>query len=91
MTDRQAFERMMELMGMEIANSKTTPDNKVIITYRDKEENSEQFTTQGYDEFRAGAIFDSQGKIIKGYLDSHVAYSSEYYCEIYDLLKSLEE
>lgn len=77
MTDREIFERTMFWMGMEIENLKTLKDGDVVIEYLNKSNCSEQFTTTGYDEFYAGAIFDKDGNMRKGYIDSHVAYSSD--------------
>ena len=84
MTDRQVFEKVMSWMGMEIYNLKTLKDGDVVVEYID-ESNSDGssktpfdvLTTTGYDEFYAGAIFDPEGNMRKGYIDSHVAYSSD--------------
>ena len=76
MTDKDAFERVMELMGMKPIGEMEV-EGGVLVEYEDAEINTEQFSTCGYDEFYAGAIFDENGKIVKAYIDSHVAYASD--------------
>ena len=79
--DRQAFEIVMEIMGMVVAKRRNVDDGELVIYY-DTYKDSPRFQKCGYDEFCAGAIFDSQGKIVKGYIDSHVAYSSDFRKEL---------
>ena len=90
MNDRQAFERVMELMCMK-ASDESTIDGGVLVEYQDTEEEqgTEKFTTMGYDSFLAGVIFDSEGNIVKGYLDSHVCSASKNYKEIEELKKEV--
>ena len=76
MTDKDAFERVMELMGMKPIGEMEV-EGGVLVEYEDAEINTEQFSTCGYDEFYAGAVFDEEGGIVTGYLDSHVAYTSD--------------
>jgi len=76
MTDKQAFERVMKLMGMVVAETKVIDDGEVVL-YEDTCVNTFEFTTRGYDQFYAGAVFNKSGQIVKGYIDSHVAYESD--------------
>ena len=46
-----------------------------------------RFTKTGYDEFYSGAVFDENGKIVKAYIDSHVAYASDNCKEIDKILE----
>ncbi len=75
MNDKQAFERVMKLMGMQPKGVIVVPGG-ALIEYEDTGVDTDQFSTRGYDEFYAGAIFDGSGNIVKGYIDSHVAAES---------------
>ena len=84
MTDRQVFEKFMKWIGMSTIKAKEI-DGQDVVTYNNNNNprtNDPRFTTIGYDEFYAGAIFDKEGTIIKGALDSHVAYMSDNLKEI---------
>lgn len=87
MTDKQVFEHFMSWMGMCVKEEKTLPNGCVVFNYEDHNEDNILFTTQGYDEFYAGAIFDPKGNLIKGYLDSHVSCVSKHSEEIDDLFR----
>tara|TARA_B110000238_G_scaffold184123_1_gene211221 strand:+ start:544 stop:813 length:270 start_codon:yes stop_codon:yes gene_type:complete len=76
MKDKEIFEKFMEWMGMKISEQKEV-DEKIVIRYVDSFSEDDRFTKCGYDEFYTGAIFDKNGNIVKAYIDSHVAYSSE--------------
>ncbi len=76
MTDREAFERVMELMGMELKTQICVEQGELVV-YEDSGNNTKTFTTEGYDVFYAGAIFRGDGVIERGYLDSHVAFRSD--------------
>jgi len=76
MTDKEVFTKFMSWMNMEVESFQIANDREIFI-YKDPKVESELFTKWGYDEFFAGAIFDKDGKLVKGYLDSHVQYSSE--------------
>ncbi len=74
-TDKEVFERFMGWMGMNPSKIKEI-NNEVVVKYEDISNCDVRFTKCGYDEFYAGAIFDENGRMVKGYVDSHVAYSS---------------
>ena len=67
------------------ANLGEVPRGKTIII--DIDNCDVRFTKTGYDEFYAGAVFDENGKILKAYIDSHVAYSSDNCKEIDKMLE----
>jgi hypothetical protein len=76
MSDKEVYEKFMSWMGMKLSKTKAL-GNKTVVEYRDTHSNTDKFTTIGYDGFFSGAIFDNDGNILKGYLDSHVAHLSE--------------
>jgi len=79
MTDREVFEKFMHWMGMPIDKSMMVEEGEAIL-YNDeygRKQKHESFTTCGYEEFHAGAIFDADGKMVRGYMDSHVAHLSD--------------
>jgi len=78
MTDKETFEKFMLWMGMKPSKTKQV-DGNTVIEYEDIDNCDVRFTKQGYDEFYAGAIFDDKGKIVKAFIDSHVAYTSKNY------------
>ena len=82
MKDKEVFLRFMELMNMK---PKKINDN--IILFKDRKSNTDTFTKVGYDDFKAGAIFDDNGNIMAAYLDSHVAQHSENYYQIKQAIK----
>lgn len=90
MTDKQAFERVMELMGMKPLDAVVT-EKGVIIEYQDTGKPLDNFDCCGYDEFYAGAIFDDSGNVVKGYIDSHVAHASKVCREFQQLKKAAQE
>ncbi len=76
MTDKEVFEKFMAWIGME--PSKTNKiDNNTAVIYDDIGNCDVRFTKRGYDEFYAGVMFDENGKILKGYIDSHAAHASD--------------
>jgi hypothetical protein len=87
MSDKEVYEKFMSWMGMKLSKIKEL-DNKTVVEYQDTNTNTEKFTTVGYDEFFSGAIFDKDGNILKGYLDSHVAHISKNGNEIENLIKN---
>ncbi len=89
MTDKEVFEKFMGWIGMEPSKTKEIK-NKTAIEYKDTETCEERFTKLGYDEFYAGAIFDENGKIVKAYIDSHVAVGSKNYDDILELMSKKE-
>ena len=76
MTDIEVFKKFMEWMQMDVSKEKQLEDGNTVLQFEDKDKKSEQFTKHGYDQFYAGIIFDKDGNMVKGYIDSHVAYSS---------------
>ena len=76
MSDKEVYEKFMSWMGMKLSKTKAF-DDKTVVEYKDTHSNTDKFTTIGYDEFYSGAIFDKDGNILKGYLDSHVAHLSD--------------
>jgi hypothetical protein len=85
MKDIEVFKKFMGWMSMNVSEEKQLDDGKTLITFIDSNTQTKMFTKQGYNEFSAGAIFDVEGNILKGYIDSHVAFSSENF----DLLNNL--
>jgi len=86
MTDKEIYERFMLWIGMKPSKTKQVEENTV-IRYDDIDNCDVRFTKTGYDEFYAGAVFDENGKIVKAYIDSHVAYTSDNCDKIDELLK----
>lgn len=86
MTDKEVFEKFMGWMGMEPSKTKTI-DNNTVVRYDDIFSCDDRLTKCGYDEFYAGVIFDENGKIVKAYIDSHVAYASDNCKEINKILE----
>ena len=86
MTDKEIYERFMLWMGMKPSKTKTI-DKNTAIRYDDIDNCDVRFTKMGYDKFYAGAVFDENGKIVKAYIDSHVAYVSDNCEEIYKMLE----
>ena len=85
MKDIEVFKKFMEWMQMEVSKEKVLEDGNTVMEFRDSKKNTDQFTKWGYDEFYSGIIFDKEGNMVKGYLDSHVAYGSINY----DLINAL--
>ena len=87
MCDKEVYEKFMMWMGMVVYKSIVIDGNTVLI-YRDTNNFSDVFQCVGYDEFYSGAVFNSNGDLTKGYLDSHVAHSSCNYEEIREMLNN---
>lgn len=79
MTDREVYEKFMLWMGMTPTRSVTTLEGITAVIYEDKEDTDSRFEAVGYDEFNAAAMFDSKGNMVKGCIDSHVAWGSDNY------------
>ena len=86
MTDKEVFEKFMGWMGMQVCKAKEI-NKEIVVEYEDTCNCEVRFTKCGYDEFYAGAIFDENGKMINGYVDSHVAHASDNFHKIYKILK----
>ena len=86
MTDKEVYEKFMSWIGMEPSRSKQIGENTA-IRYDDTGRCDVRFTKVGYELFYAGAVFDGSGKIVRAFIDSHVAYSSENSDKIDELLK----
>lgn len=79
MTDLEVFKKFMGWMEMEV-NFEWIIENNIVIDYKDKErfwEEWELMSKQWYDSFFAWWVFTQDWKMIKSYIDSHVAYSSK--------------
>lgn len=74
MTDRQAFERMMHLMGMEKVASCSVEQGELVFYDKDANhkvnETTENFTATSYYGMGAGAVFTEEGDIWKAYFYS---------------------
>ena len=73
MTDRQSFERMMYLMGMEKDDSYSVEQGELVFYGRDydsKNNTTENFTATSYYGMYAGAVFTEEGDIWKAYFYS---------------------
>ena len=90
MTDRQIFEHFMAWMGMTQNRSAKNCASNELVKFCDGGDGDPRFTKCGYDEFYAGAEFDANGVLVRGFLDSHVAHSSVNEKAIYAELKALE-
>jgi hypothetical protein len=79
MTERQQFENVLKWFGIVIEHKYTTEleGGNILIMYGELNECEDRFSSQGYDEFEAGAIYTPDGTIVKSYLDSHVCSSSK--------------
>ena len=86
MTDKEVFEKFMGWMGMKLSKTKDI-NTDLVVEYKDIDNCDVRFTTMGYDEFYAGAIFDENGKIVKAYIDSHVAVTSNNCDDISEMLR----
>tara|TARA_R100000541_G_scaffold53690_1_gene61924 strand:- start:275 stop:535 length:261 start_codon:yes stop_codon:yes gene_type:complete len=86
MTDKQIFEKFMRWMGMKLSKTKTI-GKKTVVQYDDTYHCDARVTKTGYEEFYAGLIFDENENIVKAYIDSHVAHSSENCDKISEMLK----
>lgn len=83
MTDIEVFKKFMGWMGMEVDQEKSLPDGNTLMIFNDNKDFDEEddefppqnevFTTCGYDGFEAGILFNKEGNLVKGFLDSHVA------------------
>lgn len=83
---KKEYVKFMSLLGLELVIEKVIEENQTIVVYEGEgNETASSFTIVGYDEFHSGAIFDKDDKLVKGFLDSHVAYSSENCQEILKL------
>ena len=87
MTDKQIFEKFMKWMGMRLSKTKTI-DKKTVVQYDDTYHCDVRVTKTGYEEFYSGAIFDEKGGMVKSYIDSHVAHTSENSDKISEMLKN---
>lgn len=76
MTDIEVFKKFMDWMQMEVFKEKQLENGNTVMVFSDSQKNTELFTTVGYDEFYAGIVFDKDGNMVKGYIDSHVAWTS---------------
>jgi hypothetical protein len=76
MTDIEVFKKFMGWMQMEVSKEKQLEDGNTVMIFSDPNKTTEIFTKSGSDEFYAGIIFDKNGNMVKGYIDSHVAYAS---------------
>lgn len=83
MTDIEVFKKFMSWMQMEVSKEKQLEDGNTVLQFSDTQHNTKKFTKTGYDEFYAGIIFDKNGNMVKGYIDSHVTYTSEN-CKLMD-------
>jgi len=65
MTDRDVFEKFMEWLGMAPIRS-INSNGDCIVEYREGDKWCDFFSSVGYDEFYASAIFDKKGNLKKG-------------------------
>jgi hypothetical protein len=79
MTDIEVFKKFMGWMQMEVSKEKQLEDGNTVMEFSDSYKTTELFTKIGYDGFYAGIIFDKEGNMVKGYIDSHVAHTSKNY------------
>jgi hypothetical protein len=89
MTDKEIFERFMLWIGM-----KPTIHEKIgkrtLVLYKDINNCDVRFTKRGYDDFKAGAVYDKNERIVKAYLDSHVVHSSDNSVGIFKILSNIK-
>lgn len=87
-TDLEKYIDFLDLFGFEYKTHKLQNGEVGIISeeqYKSKKDNIE---FMGYDYMETCAIFTNKGILIKGAMDSHVAYYSNIKKEILELLKS---
>ena len=77
MTDKEVFEKFMSWMGMTPILTKEHDGNTIIVFDDKGDRGNDVFSKVGHDEFYSGIEFDKRGKIVKAYMDSHVAYASK--------------
>ena len=77
MTERQAFEQMMDLMEMEVLDRCFIDQGELVIYWKDENDyldeskhKSKSFLASSYYGISAGAIFTKEGSIWKGFLHS---------------------
>jgi len=76
MTDIEVFKKFMGWMQMEVSKEKQLENGDTVMIFSDTNKNTELFTKIGYEEFYSGIVFTKDGNMVKGYIDSHVAYTS---------------
>ena len=89
MTDIEVFKKFMGWMKMDVDRERNFENGDTLLIFSESGQESEQFTTQGYDDFDAGIFFDKDGNMIKGYIDSHVAYVSTNAKILYKMILNL--
>ena len=94
MTEREIFEQFLAWMGFEVTDKIPLDDGAVAIVYDAKNsiENKKETRVScvGYDTFESGAIFSKDGKLVKGYMDSHVYFNSKYALDIFKLFDAVK-
>lgn len=83
MTDIEVFKKFMGWMHMEVSKEKQLENGDTVMIFSDTNKKTELFTKIGYEEFYSGIVFTKDGNMVKGYIDSHVAYTSAN-CDLMD-------
>ena len=83
MTDIEVFKKFMSWMQMDVSKEKVLENGNTVLQFSDSYKQSELFTKKGHDEFCAGIIFDKDGNMVKGYIDSNTAFPSKN-CDLID-------
>jgi len=88
MTDKEVVIRFLEICGMEVADHNSIIVGGTSFDTPDRlTDGNERFTSIGYDEIDFAFEFDEKGNMLRGAIDSHVAYSSDNFKIIEDKLK----
>ena len=95
MTEREIFEQFLAWMGFEVTDKIPLDDGAIAIVYYAKDSFDNKKETRvscvGYEGFGSGAIFSKDGKLVKGYMDSHVAFNSEHALDIFKLFDAAKD
>ena len=94
MTEREIFEQFLAWMGFAVTDKIPLDDGAVAIVYyaNDSFDNKKEtrISCVGYDAFESGAIFSKDGKLVKGYMDSHVYFNSKHALDIFKLFDAVK-
>ena len=95
MTEREIFEQFLAWMGFKVTDKIPLDDGAIAIVYyaKDSVENKKEtrISCVGYDAFGSGAIFSKDGELVKGYMDSHVYFSSKHALDIFKLFDAAKD
>ena len=88
MTDKQAIQHTMQLFNFR--KDEEVGPYVLYSTRYDGTSSQQPVSLQGYDNFEAGFEFDEEGNLVRGFMDSHVAWRSVNLDIIKDKIKELK-